>query len=124
MLVSYRWLCELLPDANFDPQGVANALTGVGLAVDGIDNYEDSLRPVVLAEVLSIEPHPSRDTLNLVTIRTRAEGVPEVLGSIPPMTASSSPAQLTVVCGAKNVPAAGCLVVFAGLGAKLPGKHQ
>ena len=55
MLVSYRWLTELLPHASLDAQEVADALTGVGLAVDGVVNHEDALRPVLLVEVLKIE---------------------------------------------------------------------
>ena len=121
MLVSYRWLCELLPDAHLNAPDVADALTGVGLAVDGVENHEGALRPVVLAEVLHIEPHPSRDSLNLVTVRTRSSGASETLGSLAPEPPIQAPSELTVVCGAKNVPAKGGLVVFAGLGVKLPG---
>lgn len=122
MLVSYRWLTELLPHASLDAQEVADALTGVGLAVDALVNHEDALRPVVLVEVIKIEPHPSRDTLNLVTIRTREAQGPDFLSSIPPTRPGvKSPAELTVVCGAKNLPPLGDMVVFAGLGVKLPG---
>ncbi len=122
MLVSYRWLTELLPHASLDAQEVADALTAVGLAVDGLVNHEDALRPVVLVEVLKIEPHPSRDTLNLVTVRTREAQGTEFISSIPPTKPGlKSPEQLTVVCGAKNLPPIGGMVVFAGLGVKLPG---
>lgn len=122
MLVSYRWLSELLPHASLDPEEVTDALTAVGLAVDGLENHEDALRPVILATVLKIEPHPSRDSLNLVTVRTRAPSTPELLSSIPPQKpVGVAPEELTVVCGAKNLPPVGGMVVFAGLGVKLPG---
>jgi phenylalanyl-tRNA synthetase beta chain len=122
MLVSYRWLSELLPDCDLEPEQLEEALTAVGLAVDGVQNHAEALRRVVLAEVLKIEPHPSRDNLQLVTIRARGKDAIPTLGSIPPrMSEERLPEEITVVCGAKNVPPKGHLVVFAGLGIKLPG---
>ncbi len=122
MFVSFRWLSELLPTANLDPVETADVLTALGLAVDGVTDHTGSLRPVILAEVVAIQPHPSRDSLRLVTIRTRDGATPKSLGSLAPVsTVNPTPEQLTVVCGAKNVPAPGGLVVFAGLGVKLPG---
>lgn len=120
MLVSFRWLSELLPGAQLDPVEIAEVLTSLGLAVDGVKNHEEALRPVIIVEVAAVAPHPSRDGLRLVTIKTGKRG--GVAGSLPPALPNALPPQeLTVVCGAKNVPAPGGLVVFAGLGAKLPG---
>ncbi len=122
MLVSYRWLCELLPDCDLEPDQVEEALTAVGLAVDGTFDHGEALRNVVLAEVLRIEAHPSRESLRLVTIRARGKETMPTYGSIPPKLAEQRlPEELTVVCGAKNVPEPGGMVVFAGLGTKLPG---
>lgn len=122
MLVSFRWLSELLPNAQFDANEVAEVLTALGLAVDGVRNYESALRFVVLAEVKAIAAHPSRDGLRLVTIVTRKGPEQPGLGSLPPSKpGAEAPEELTVVCGAKNVPEPGGMVVFAGLGIKLPG---
>lgn len=122
MLVSYRWLSELLPDCDFEPDQVEVALTAVGLAVDGVQDHAKALGLVVLAEVLRREPHPSRDNLQLVTVRARSKETIPTLGSMPPRALEEKlPEELTLVCGAKNVPAVGHLVVFAGLGVKLPG---
>ena len=122
MYVSFRWLSELLPSAQLDPSETADVLTSLGLAVDGVQNFEDALRSVILAEVEAVTAHPSRDTLQLVTIVTRRGKVSPAIGSLPPSSKLGSPPErLTVVCGAKNVPPKGDLVVFAGLGAKLPG---
>src|SRR5690606_17172604 len=84
MLVSYRWLRELLPDSDLEPSQFEDALSAVGLAVDGVHNYAEALREVLLVEVLKVEPHPSRDGLRLVTIRTRGSETVPTLGSIPP----------------------------------------
>lgn len=126
MLVSYRWLCELVPRLDRDPSEVAEALTAVGLAVDGVTDHETALRPLLLVEVLEVAPHPTRSTLQLVTVRTRpvaTVGSP-ALSMAPPSRQAPAPVApelLTVVCGASNVPAAGGVVVLAGLGLKLPG---
>jgi phenylalanyl-tRNA synthetase beta chain len=122
MRVSYRWLCELLPGGDLEPPQFEDALSAVGLAVDGVNNYAEALRQVLLVEVIKVEGHPSRDGLRLVTIRTRKGDVLPTLGSIPPRAQEvRPPEQVTVVCGASNVPEPGWLVVFAGLGVKLPG---
>ncbi len=103
MRVSYRWLCELLPALDREPTEVAELLSGVGLAVDGVSKLGDALRSVVVAEVKSFAPHPERSSLRLVTVAT------------------GKSSEQTVVCGASNVPHAGGLVVLAGLGTTLPG---
>ncbi len=122
MFVSFRWLSELLPTAKLDPLETADILTALGLAVDGVNNCETALRSVIIAQVEAIEPHPSRDSLRLVTILTRKKGVNQVVGSLPPSSrGQATPEHITVVCGAKNVPDPGGLVAFAGLGIKLPG---
>ncbi len=102
MQVSYRWLRELLPGINRDPDQIADLLNGVGLAVDGIDRQGQALEAIVLAKVTKIEPHPERSGLRLVTV-------------------STGKGEQTVVCGAQNVPDPGGLVVLAGIGVTLPG---
>lgn len=105
-----------------DPLEVADALTAVGLAVDGIVNHIEPLRQVVIAEVLDVKPHPTRDSLRLVRIRTGQSAQRSVVSSVPPPLPQDQIAEeLTVVCGAKNVPGPTGLVVFAGLGVRLPG---
>ncbi len=103
MRVSYRWLCELLPTLDREPSEVAELLSGVGLAVDGVASVGEPLRPVIVAEVKKVVPHPERSSLRLVTVAT------------------GESSEQTVVCGASNVPPPGGQVVLAGLGATLPG---
>lgn len=101
MRISFRWLCELLPALDREPSELADLLSGVGLAVDGVQLLGESLESLRLAAVQRIAPHPARSSLRLVTV-------------------STGDAEHTVVCGAKNVPEQG-MVVLAGLGTKLPG---
>jgi phenylalanyl-tRNA synthetase beta chain len=101
MRASYNWLRELTGvDA---PAGeVADQLTAAGLAVDAVQAHGEGLDGVVVAEVRSQRAHPKRDHLSLVTVFD-GEGEHEV------------------VCGAPNVPDAGGRVLFARVGARLPG---
>ncbi|MDX2055433.1 MAG: phenylalanine--tRNA ligase subunit beta [Polyangiaceae bacterium] len=101
MLVSYRWLCELLPDLKLPVKELAERLAQAGLPVDGITHVGAGIQGVVIAEVRAIEPHPERDKLRLVTLDTGA-------------------GTQRVVCGAPNVPDPGGRVVLATLGAKIP----
>jgi len=121
MLVSYRWLKELLPRLDREPDEVAEALSAIGLAVDGITDHREALRSLVLAEVTGVERHPARDKLQLVSLRIQPPDMAAL--SRPPSLRGSPtlPSTVTVVCGANNVPPPGGLVVFAGLGTKLPG---
>jgi len=107
MKVSVAWLRALIPAldgssfASLDAKGIAARLTGVGLEVEAIHRFGEGLEPVVLARVVGVRPHPNRSGLQLVTV-DRGSGTQEV------------------VCGAKNVPPPGGLVVLAPLGAHLP----
>jgi phenylalanyl-tRNA synthetase beta chain len=102
MRVSYRWLCELLPELKASPEELGERLTLAGLEVEDRSELGDGLGPVVLAAVRKIEPHPRREQLRLVTV-DRGGGKEE-----------------RVVCGAPNLPAPGGVVVLAPLGTTLP----
>ncbi len=102
MKASYRWLRALLPGLPDSPREIADRLSNAGIAVDGISEFGAGTEAIVVAEVLAIEPHPSRSKLKLVTV-DRGGGQKQ-----------------KVVCGAPNVPSPGGLVAFAPLGTVLP----
>ena len=107
MKLSYNWLKEYLK-CDLTPQEVADAMTAIGIEVDGVEEQEQipgGLAGVVVAEVLTCEAHPDSDHLHITTVNAGA-GEP-----------------LTVVCGAPNV-AAGQKVLFAQLGTVLPGDFK
>jgi phenylalanyl-tRNA synthetase beta chain len=104
MKASYRWICELLPELRASADEVAERLTALGLAVDGITHYGAASRSCQVVQVTAVRPHPQRSNLRLVTVAARG-GAQEV------------------VCGAPNVPEPGGLVVLAPLGAELPAKN-
>ena len=107
MKLSYNWLKEYLK-CDLTPQEVADAMTAIGIEVDGVEEQEQipgGLAGVVVAQVLTCEAHPDSDHLHITSVD------------------AGSGAPLTVVCGAPNV-AAGQKVLFARLGAILPGDFK
>ena len=107
MKLSYNWLKDYLK-CDLSPVQIAEAMTSIGIEVDGVEEQEaveGGLANVVVAEVLTCEPHPDSDHLHVTTV---SDG-------------GAEPVQ--VVCGAPNV-AAGQKVLFAQLGAVLPGDFK
>lgn len=104
MKLSCNWLKDYL-ESDLTPQQIADAMTAIGIEVDSVEEQEEipgALAGVVVAQVLTCEPHPDSDHLHITTVD---DGTPE---------------PLTVVCGAPNV-AAGQKVLFARIGTVLPG---
>ena len=107
MKLSYNWLKEYLK-CDLSPEQVAQAMTSIGIEVDSVEMQEPvpgGLRNVVVAKVLTCEAHPDSDHLHVTTVDD----------------GSNEPVQ--VVCGAPNV-AAGQKVLFARIGAVLPGDFK
>ena len=107
MKLSYNWLKEYLK-CDLTPQEVADAMTAIGIEVDGVEEQEQipgGLAGVVVARVLTCEAHPDSDHLHVTTVDA-GTGEP-----------------VTVVCGAPNV-AAGQKVLFAQIGTVLPGDFK
>lgn len=107
MKLSYSWLKDYLK-CELSPAQIAEAMTFIGIEVDGVEEQEKipgGLAGVVVAEVLECEDHPNSDHLHITKVN---DGTGE---------------PLTVVCGAPNV-AAGQKVLFARVGAVLPGDFK
>lgn len=99
MKVSLNWLRRYV-DLPESASEVAKALTSVGLEVEGMEEPAKQYEKLVVAKVLTCEPHPDSDHLHITTVNDGKE-------------------TLQVVCGAPNV-AAGQTVVLAPIGAELP----
>lgn len=102
MNISYKWLKEYV-DFDMTAQEVADALTSVGLEVDGVEEVQaikGGLEGLVVGHVLSCETHPNSDHMHVCQVDLGTE----------------SPQQ--IVCGAPNV-AAGQKVIVATIGTKL-----
>ena len=99
MKFSLSWLKEHL-DTDADIRAVCDTLTRIGLEVESVDNSADKLGAFRIAKVLSAEPHPQADKLQVLSV-----------------DAGDGPLQ--VVCGAPNA-RAGMLGVFGAAGAVVP----
>ncbi len=102
MNVSYKWLKEYV-DFDMTPEQVAEALTSIGLEVDGVEEVQSvkgGLKDIIIGEVLTCEEHPDSDHLHVTNVNL-GEGRTE-----------------QIVCGAPNV-GAGQKVVVATCGAKI-----
>lgn len=103
MIVTYNWLKEFV-DFDFSPEELSHRLTMAGLEVDAMEKIGADLDSVIVARLLSVEPHPDADRLTVCRLDTGSETV-------------------QVVCGAKNHKA-GDLVALAQVGSVLPGDFK
>ena len=99
MLVSLKWLKDYV-DIELTAEELAHRLTMSGLEVDEVKIIRPQFSGVVVAKILSVEPHPSADRLSLCSVSDGTQSYP-------------------VVCGAKNI-APGDIVPLAKVGAVIP----
>lgn len=100
MKISYNWVKDYLR-INLDPKKVAEILTGIGLEIEGTEEWvsvKGGLEGIVIGEVLTCKKHPDADKLSVTTVNIGREK------------------PLNIVCGAPNV-AAGQKVAVAPAGA-------
>jgi phenylalanyl-tRNA synthetase beta chain len=100
MKFTLNWLKEHL-DTQASLDDIVEALTRVGLEVEGVDNPGEKLAAFKVARVLTAERHPQADKLQVLTVDT-GDGTP-----------------LQVVCGAPNA-RAGLVGVLGLPGAIVP----
>ncbi|WP_156678041.1 phenylalanine--tRNA ligase subunit beta [Sphingomonas profundi] len=101
MKFTLSWLKDHLhTDATLG--AIVDALTRIGLEVEGVENAAERLAAFTIARVLTADRHPQADKLQVLTVDT-GEGAP-----------------LQVVCGAPNA-RAGLVGVFGAPGTYVPG---
>jgi phenylalanyl-tRNA synthetase beta chain len=98
--ISEQWLREWVSPA-LGTEELAHQITMAGLEVDAIDPVAAAFSGVVVAQILSAEPHPDADKLRVCAVSTGNETV-------------------QVVCGAPNA-RVGLKAPLARVGAELPG---
>ncbi len=102
MKFTLSWLKDHLDTEATLPE-IADALTRIGLEVEGIDDPAAKLAGFTVARVVEAAQHPNADRLRVCTVDTGA-GDP-----------------IQVVCGAPNA-RAGLVTVFSAPGTYIPGK--
>ncbi|CAH2395057.1 phenylalanine--tRNA ligase subunit beta [Mesorhizobium escarrei] len=101
MKLTLSWLKDHLEtDASLNE--IVERLTSIGLEVEHVDD-RSSLKPFVIARVLTAEQHPDADRLRVLTVDT-----------------GDGKAPVQVVCGAPNA-RAGLIGAFAAPGTYIPG---
>ena len=101
MKFTLSWLKDHL-DTRASLAEIVDALTRIGLEVEGVDDASAKLKGFVVARVAEAGPHPNADRLRVCVVDTGSERV-------------------QVVCGAPNA-RAGLVSVFSPVGAYIPGK--
>ncbi len=84
MLVSLNWLCERVDLTGKSARELDDLLTFAGIEVEGIQSQGPTTDKVVIAEVISADPHPDADRLKVCQVET-GDGQPR-----------------QIVCGAQN----------------------
>ncbi len=100
MKFTLSWLRRHL-DTDASVETIAEALTDLGLEVEGVEDRTEALRPFVIGRVLGAEQHPDADRLRVCRVETD-EG------------------EKQIVCGAPNA-REGIVVVVAKPGTYVPG---
>lgn len=100
MKISLNWL-RLYVDVTETPEELARLLTMAGLEVASITTIGEGIEDVIIAKILTKDPHPEADRLSLCTVTDGRE-------------------THQIVCGATNM-IEGDHVALAPVGANLPG---
>jgi len=92
----------LIVDTNLD--GIVDALTNIGLEVEGVIHEGERLKDFIVADITKAERHPDADRLQVCTVETGKE-------------------TLSIVCGGKNA-RAGIKVALAKVGVTVPSFNE
>ncbi len=103
MKFTFSWLKDHL-DTEASLDEVCEALTMLGLEVDGVEDRARDLASFTVARVLSAQPHPQADRLRVCLVDTGTD-------------------EVQVVCGAPNA-RTGMMGVFAPSGSWIPGTEM
>ena len=103
MLVSYKWLKELV-DVTVDPSELAEKMSTTGIEVEGVESPSEGLSKLVVGNVVSCQPVPETH-LNLCQVDTGDDDLRQI------------------VCGAPNVKE-GIKVIVALPGARIADNYK
>ena len=103
MIVTSSWIKEFV-DFDMSAADLSHRLTLAGLEVDSLEIIGEGLDSVIVARLVSVEPHPQADRLTVCQVDTGKETV-------------------QVVCGATNHKKGDC-VALAQVGSVLPGDFK
>ncbi|MDR1521807.1 MAG: phenylalanine--tRNA ligase subunit beta [Streptococcaceae bacterium] len=100
MLVSYKWLSEMLDLTNITPKELGDKMSLTGIEVESVTRLLDGLKKLVVGFVEKCIPHPDSDHLSICQIDVGEDELYQI------------------VCGASNIKA-GIKVIVALPGARI-----
>ncbi|RMH43092.1 MAG: phenylalanine--tRNA ligase subunit beta [Alphaproteobacteria bacterium] len=106
MKFTLSWLRDHL-DTKATVDEIAEALTDIGLEVEGVENPEETLGAFRICRVIEAVQHPNADRLRVCRVEVRS-------------APDAAPEEVQVVCGAPNA-RTGLVGVFAPVGTHIPG---
>ena len=104
MVVSYKWLKELVPNLTATPDELEQKMSTSGIEVEGVTSPQEGLSKLVVGEVLSSEDIPETH-LHITQVNVGADEA------------------LQIVCGAPNV-RVGMKVIVALVGARIADNYK
>ncbi|MCT0474720.1 phenylalanine--tRNA ligase subunit beta [Lactococcus cremoris] len=104
MLVSYKWIKELVPNLTAKPAELEQKMSTSGIEVEGVTSPQEGLSKLVVGEVLSSEDIPETH-LHITQVNVGADEA------------------LQIVCGAPNV-RVGMKVIVALVGARIADNYK
>jgi len=105
MLVSYKWLNELVDVSHVTSQALADQMSLTGIEVEGVSYPNAGLKKIVVGDVKACEPHPDSDHLSICQVDVGQEELQQI------------------VCGAPNIKA-GVKVIVALPSARIAGNEK
>ncbi len=105
MLVSYKWLNELVDVSHVTPQTLADKMSLTGIEVEEISYPYEGLKKIVVGYVKSCKSHPDSDHLSICQVDVGQEDL------------------LQIICGAPNIKA-GIKVIVALPSARIAGNEK
>lgn len=87
MLVSYKWLNELVDVSAITPDELADKLSRTGIEVEEVNVPESGLKKIVVGDVKECVPHPDSDHLSICQVDVGEEELSQIVCGAPNITA-------------------------------------
>ncbi len=82
MKISYRWLKEYL-DIDVPAKDLAEKIERGSVEIDSVEKPSDGLKKIVVGEVMSMEPHPDSDHLNICQVDIGEDDLSQIVCGAP-----------------------------------------
>lgn len=87
MLVSYKWIKELIDIEDISPDVLADKMSRSGIEVEDVVVPQDGLKKIVVGDVKECVPHPDSDHLSICQIDVGEEELYQIVCGAPNITA-------------------------------------